>query len=93
LYLIATSEPRGSLAIHGLEARVLSVQRLGGGPLRFSQIGKKVEIELQGTPSSELPFVYKLECDCPPSLYGIGGMRIPEVDHPRYDPLPSDISW
>lgn len=93
LYLIATSAPVGSLVIRDLEAEVQAVTLLGEGALRFSQTGGKVEIEPPSTQSSSLPSVYKLECDRPPSLYGTGGLRVPKVKHPRYDPLPSDIRW
>lgn len=93
LYLIATSEPKERLVIRELEAKVREVTRLGEGPLRFSQTGGKVEVELPPMQSPALPCVYRFACDRPPSLYGTGGMRVPQVEHPRYDPLPSDISW
>ncbi len=32
------------------------------------------------------------ECDETPEVYLTGGMRVPKVPHPHYDPCPSDIS-
>lgn len=95
LYLIATCEPPDRLVIRNVEAKVQEVIRLGEGSLPFSQIGEKVEVELPptSTPTPTLPRVYKFACDRPPTLYGTGGMRPPTVEHPRYDPMPSDIAW
>ncbi len=35
--------------------------------------------------------VLDIRCDAPSVLYQCGGMRMPSVPHPHYDPCPSDI--
>jgi hypothetical protein len=42
-------------------------------------------------PEPEGPAVLKVECDAAPSIYLTGGMRVPKVEHPHYDPCESDI--
>lgn len=93
LYLVATSQPQNQLVINGLDAVVREVTCLGKGHRTFLQIGRKITVELSPGEHPGLPLVYKFTCDRPPSLYGTGGLRIPAVEHPRYDPLPSDIGW
>lgn len=95
LYLIVTSPPPGSLTFSGLEARVLEVEQLGSGPLEFSQDEDLVRIKGPATNQHPdgLPPVLRIRCDRPPAIYKTGGMRVPQAKHPRYDPVPSDISW
>ena len=59
----------------------------------FSQQGDVVHLsELpQNNPDNIYP-VLTFECDSDqPELYLTGGMRVPKVKHPPYDPCPSDI--
>ncbi len=96
LYLIATAPPVEELVISGLEAEVLEVRQLGGETLSFRQGDGRLRVTLDGgsrqTAKSSIP-VYRIRCDRPPSIYKTGGMRIPACEHPRYDPVCSDISW
>lgn len=95
LYLIATCLPKGQIIFSGLAARIEEVQQLGSGPLKFSQDEDKVSIQepIRDQQPGNLPPVLRIRCDRPPSIYKTGGMRVPAVNHPRYDPIPSDISW
>jgi hypothetical protein len=34
----------------------------------------------------------RIECDGEPVVYQSGGIRVPKVPHPHYDPCPSDIA-
>ena len=95
LYFIATSRPVDRLVFTGLEMNVNEVTLLGHGSISFNQAGSRIEIPLESLPcpSKDSPQVFRFDCDCPPSIYKTGGTRIPAIDHPRYDPAPSDISW
>ncbi len=97
LYLVATKPPVGTpFVINGLEAEVRGVRQLGAeGEVAYQQAGGRLEFAPGEAPPvpGELPRVYQIECDRPPAIYWTGGMRVPQCDHPRYDPVASDISW
>lgn len=95
LYLIVTSPPVGELALAGLEMRVEDVRVLGGSQLPFRQTGATLHVALDTLPPAgkDFPSVLRFTCDGPPGIYLTGGARTPSVTHPRYDPLPSDITW
>jgi alpha-L-fucosidase len=60
--------------------------------LKFTQTGDKVVLE--GLPADNpdpICPVIRFECDREPSMYLGGGMRVPNVPHPPYDPITSDI--
>jgi len=93
LYLIATSWPGCQFSITGLTSGVRAITILGCSELiDFEQNGEVVRITgLAEDVDPHFPRVFKFHCDSPASIYKTGGMRIPEVSHPRYDPCPSDI--
>jgi alpha-L-fucosidase len=92
LYLIATSFPNERLIITGLEGTVREVRRLGGDVLPHTQKEGRVEVTVgHAPPADQLPVVFRLTCDRPPVIYRTGGLRVPAVPHPRYDPITSDI--
>ncbi|MCC6581065.1 MAG: alpha-L-fucosidase [Phycisphaeraceae bacterium] len=94
MYLMVRHWPGRELTLAGLECNVEQATLLGEKPkgLKFRQDGDKLTI--RGLPSrSPKPLypVIRLDCDKPASLYLTGGIRVPRVPHPRYDPCPSDI--
>lgn len=94
LYWIIRRWTGGALTFGGVEAKVRSVQLLGeaGRPVSFRQEGTRVNLSgLPDMPPDPLCPVFRIECDRSPSLYQCGGLRIPGVPHPHYDPCPSDI--
>ena len=93
LYLVATSFPGNRLVVTGLEGNVLEVRQLGGAVLPHVQKKNRVEVTLNGAPPSpdQLPVVFRLTCDRPPSIYKTGGLCVPAGIHPRYDPITSDL--
>ena len=95
LYLLATSWVGTKFALHGLETPVKAVSVLGSsGTCKFTWENNHLAVSgLPETPPDDECTVIKIECDGPPMLYNCGGMRIPKVSHPRYDPCPSDITW
>ncbi len=87
--------PHGDTAtLGGLENKVLSVHCLDNGEaLPFTQTGTRVRIShVPAVDESGLWPALKIECDGPPVVYQSGGLRIPKVPHPHYDPCPSDIA-
>ena len=87
--------PHGeSATLGGLENKVLSVHRLDNGvALPFTQSGTRVQISnVPKTDETGLWPALEIECDGPPVVYQSGGLRIPKVPHPHYDPCPSDIA-
>ena len=94
LYWIIRRWPGGELTFGGLQAKVRNVQVLGEAsrPVAFRQEGTRVILSgLPDMPPDSRCPVFRIECDRPPSLYQSGGLRIPKVPHPHYDPCPSDI--
>ncbi len=62
-----------------------------GTEIKFVQEGDKLTFEL---PAGTRPgSVFKFECEGTPSIYRTGGMRVPEVKHPRYDPVAPDLLY
>lgn len=94
LYLLLRRWPGRQLVIAGLQARVLRAQMLAEQPcaVKLTQMDDKLTIDhLPELPPDPVCPVLHLECDRPPELYLTGGMRIPRVTHPPYDPCPSDL--
>ncbi len=96
LYVLLRRWPGRELVLAGLQCQVLGAKLLGlqaEGRLRPVQTGQRVVIG--GLPEHSpdpVCAVLALECDRPPEMYLGGGMRIPRVDHPPYDPCPSDLA-
>lgn len=94
LYLLVRRWTGETLTFAGLECRVKSAKLLGANQsLSFEQQDGRVTLQnLPGQSPDPVCPVIRLECDRPPSIYQTGGMRVPRVPHPHYDPCPSDIA-
>lgn len=95
LYWLLRRWPGSEVALGGLEARALNVELIGAAsrPVAFRQEGGRlVLIGLPNAPSDEVCPVLRIACDRPPVLYQTGGLCMPSVPHPHYDPCPSDIA-
>lgn len=94
LHWLVRRWPGSELIFGGLEAKIKSVRLLGGlnRPVEFRQEGGRVTLSglPEESPDPVCP-VLRIECDRPPVIYQSGGLRIPKVPHPHYDPCPSDI--
>ncbi len=77
----------------GLETKIQRVTAAGVGELKFTQHEDIVTIELPEQLDNMLAPVLKMECADTPSIYRTGGMRLPKIKHPRYDPCPPDILY
>jgi alpha-L-fucosidase len=93
LYIITRYWPGKKFVISGLRMKVREINMLGKKEsVKFMQDADKLELlDLPENPPSFCP-VFRLKCDKAPELYYTGGMRIPKVKHPHYDPCPSDIA-
>jgi len=93
LYWLLRHWPGETATFSGLEAKVLQATLLGDNrPLTVTQTGGRVAINgLPSTAPDPLCSVIRYTCDRAPAIYWTGGMRIPVVPHPRYDPCPSDM--
>jgi alpha-L-fucosidase len=94
LYLWARRWVPGTFALSGFEMKVQAVRLLGETerPVEFRQEGGRVVLSgLPDQPTDSVCPVFRFDCDRPPMVYTSGGMRIPKVEHPHYDPCPSDI--
>ena len=85
--------PRKSITFAGFTGKVQRVTAHGVGELKFAQSGSKVTIEIPEELSGRLAPVLKIECDSPSGIYRTGGLRVPNCDHPRYDPILPDIQY
>ena len=85
--------PRKTLTIAGFIGKVQRITAYGIGELRFVQNGSKLKIDLPDELQGRLAPVLKMECDSPAGVYRTGGLRIANVEHPRYDPVPPDIRY
>lgn len=79
--------------LSGLEATVLRASCRACGPLAFRQTGDCLQIELPECVQEAFAPVLRLECDRPPAIYRSGGMRTPQVSHPRFDPVQPDLVY
>lgn len=93
LFFTMLYQPGAKWVFTGLETRVEKVSCRPCGELNFRQDGGKVEIDLPPELDAMFAPVLKLECTAAPSIYRTGGMRIPQIEHPRYDPCPPDIQY
>ncbi|MDX2227575.1 MAG: alpha-L-fucosidase [Verrucomicrobiae bacterium] len=95
MYFFVRSWVPRELILCGVRSRVRAVSLLNTRQtLEFTQdAGGKVTV--RGLPS-EAPDavcpVLKFEMEGTPGMYLCGGMRVPAVRHPHYDPCPSDIA-
>jgi alpha-L-fucosidase len=94
LFWLLRRSPGDKATLGGLQNKVVSVCRLDNGEaLPFTQSGTRVQIgNVPATDETGLWPVLKIECDGAPVVYQAGGLRIPKVPHPHYDPCPSDIA-
>ncbi|MEI6492955.1 MAG: alpha-L-fucosidase [Verrucomicrobiota bacterium] len=93
LYWLIRRPHGNTVTLGGLENAVLSVRRLdSGAALPFSQTDNRVQIgNIPKLDETGLWPALRIECDAPPIVYQSGGLRVPNVLHPHYDPCPSDI--
>jgi alpha-L-fucosidase len=95
LYQLVRYWPGEELVVAGLNTVVDSVTLIGAsGPrdCRFRQSnGKVVVYGLPQEPPDPLCPVIRFDCRKAPTMYLTGGMRVPNVPHAPYDPMPSDI--
>lgn len=94
IYANCVRWPGTVLPIAGLErGNVVKARLLGDDrTLKVTQRDGRVIIEgLPANPPLPEGGVVALDCDQLPSLYLCGGMRIPSVKHPPYDPCESDL--
>jgi hypothetical protein len=84
--------PQKEWVITGLECKVLSVSKQGKA-MEFSNEGDRLKVILPDGFEGEFCPVLKIECDKAPSIYRTAGMRLPQAEHPRYDPCEPDIQY
>ena len=93
LFMTLLFDPGEVYTLTGLQNKVLSVTVKGAGELAFKQTGGKLVIDLPADVRGRFAPVLRIECDSPAVIYRTGGMRVPEVEHPRYDPVAPDIQY
>lgn len=93
LYHLVRYWPGTRLVVAGLNTRVTQVSLLHSGKsLCFTQHEGKVTVtDLPEAAPDPICTVLKFTCADVPEMYLAGGMRIPMVAHPPYDPCQSDI--
>ena len=93
LYHIVRYWPGSELIVAGMQCKVKKAVLIGekNFALDFKQQGEKVTVKGLPEKSPELMPVIRFECDTKPAMYLTGGMRVPKVPHPPYDPCASDI--
>ena len=95
LYQIVRYWPGSELVIAGLNTKVEQVTLLANNEentCEFTQTKDKITVT--GLPieaPDKICPVLRFDCKDVPSMYLTGGMRIPNVPHPPYDPCQSDI--
>jgi len=92
LYQLVMNWTGSELIIGGLNTTVNRVELLNVGECAFTQDANRVVITgLPERAPSEICSVVRLDCQDVPEMYLTGGMRVPTVAHPPYDPCASDI--
>ena len=94
LYHLVRYWPGSRIVVAGLNTAVEQVSLLHSGrPLKFTQQDGKVTVhDLPEAAPDPVCTVLKFVCADVPEIYLTGGMRIPRVPHPPYDPCQSDIN-
>ena len=94
LYWLIRRPCGDNATLGGLENKALSVCRLdNGAELPFTQTGARLQIgNVPKNDETGLWPALRITCDGPPVVYQSGGLRIPSVAHPHYDPCPSEIA-
>ena len=86
--------PGAPLRLAGVMCKVTDVKLLATGQsFPFSQSGDRLIVEgvAKQMDTSAGPVVFKFSTEGEPRLYRCGGYEVPNVEHCRYDPMPSDI--
>lgn len=94
LYWLVRRWPGSEFGFNGLETKVERVDLIvpEHKPVEFDyKDGRLVLLGLPETSPDSLCAVFRIKCESEPHIYLTGGLREPCVDHPRYDPCPSDI--
>jgi len=93
LYWMIRRPNQSQAVLCGLEVKAKTVRVLSSGEsLPFRQ--RNGRLEIGGVPQTDVEGLWpaiRIECDAPPRIYQTGGLRVPSVPHPHYDPCPSDI--
>jgi hypothetical protein len=87
LYLILR-RPAPTVCLAGLSQPPVEVTLLSAGgarPAAFSHAGGWLRID--GLDTTTMCPVLRLRFPSPPTMYQCGGMRVPRVRHPHYDPI------
>jgi len=93
LFLTMAYWPGPRYTLTGLQSNVLNIMVKNFGELKFLQEGQRITVYLPESLEKRFCPVLDFECDTPPAIYRTGGMRIPKVKHPRYDPVLPDILY
>ncbi|OQA81599.1 MAG: Alpha-L-fucosidase [Lentisphaerae bacterium ADurb.Bin242] len=93
LFLTMAYWPGPVYTLTGLKTHVRRITVKNVGDLNFRQEGERVVVQLPGSLGKKFCPVLNFECDAPPVIYRTGGMRVPKVEHPRYDPVLPDIQY
>ena len=93
LFMILKYFPGRKLTLTGIQCAVQKVSACGNMELKFVQEGGKIIVDLPDSLAEHFAPVLRFECSSAPAIYRTGGMRVPECEHPRYDPVPPDIQY
>ena len=95
LFLSLLSWPGQTFSIAGLEANVKDARLITTDqPVTCTQDGSRVTFDkLPDEPPHRFGGVIELTCDRAPRVYLTGGMRTPNAEHPRYDPVAPDLVY
>ncbi len=94
LYWLIQRWPGKDVRLGGLESKVLEVTLLGPTPQPLAFTQKDGMVSVRGLPAQAPDAVcplLRMVCDTPPRIYQTGGMRVPKLPHPHYDPCESDL--
>jgi alpha-L-fucosidase len=90
LYVHLLNWPGSNFSIFGIETTAQDASILGVGKVNIRQDNKRLTFELP----EKRPFWYggvvEVNFHEPPIIYNTAGVRIPTVEHPRYNPIPAD---
>ncbi len=92
LFVLLRRYPGRDCVLGGIGPRVRHAEILGHGPVPFAQQEGRVRLTLPAEPTDPVCPVLRLTCDDVPWVYQTGGLRLPRVPHPHYDPCPSELA-
>jgi alpha-L-fucosidase len=91
LYIHLLFWPGSRFSIAGVHGEAEKATLLGASEISMKKQGDLMSFKLPPKPPFFYGGILEVVFKDTPCIYNSGGIRVPRVEHPRYDPCPSDL--